>query len=119
ATPPIALSLEGAWEVLGDPTRLPGEIGKLAPMERRVLEGIEREGGEVDTEELLELEKEPLRLRTATGATPSRRGVGFSLERRALLIPIHPNRHVVPTEVGAIVGAAQQAERKAQRDQVR
>ena len=27
---------------------------------------------------------------------PSRRGVGFSLERRALLIPVHPNRHVVP-----------------------
>jgi len=119
ATPPIALSLEGAWEVLGIPERLAEEIGKLAPMERRVLEGIERDGGEVDTEELLELEREPLRLRTATGATPSRRGVGFSLERRGLLIPVHPNRHVVPAEVAAIIGAAGEADRQARREQVK
>jgi hypothetical protein len=119
ATPPIALSLESAWETLGDPTKLAEELEKLAPTERRVLEGIEREGGEVDTEELLELEREPLRLRTATGATPSRRGVGFSLERRGLLIPVHPNRHVVPAEVAAIVGAATEAARQARREQVK
>lgn len=119
ATPPIALSLETAWEVLGHPTSLAEEIEKLAPMERRVLEGVEREGGEVDTEELLELEREPLRLRSATGATPSRRGVGFSLERRGLLIPVHPNRHVIPTEVSEIIGAAHHAEREARREQVR
>jgi hypothetical protein len=119
ATPPIALSLETAWEVLGDPEKLAEQIDKLAPTERRVLEGIEREGGEVDTEELLELEREPLRLRTATGATPSRRGVGFSLERRGLLIPVHPNRHVVPAEVAAIIGAAGEAARQARREQVK
>ena len=119
ATPPIALSLEAAWEVLGDPQKLAAEIEKLSPTERRVLEAVEREGGEADTEELLELEREPLRLRTATGATPSRRGVGFSLERRGLLVPVHPNRHIVPTEVGAIIGKARQAEREARREQVR
>jgi hypothetical protein len=119
ATPPIALGLEGAWEVLSDPDKLAEEIGKLTPMERRVLEGIERDGGEVDTEELLELEREPLRLRTATGATPSRRGVGFSLERRGLLIPVHPNRHVVPAEVASIIGAASEADRQARREQVK
>jgi hypothetical protein len=119
ATPPIALSLEVAWDVLGDPSRLADEIAKLSPAERRVLEGVEADGGEVDTEELLELEREPLRLRTATGATPSRRGVGFSLERRALLIPVHPNRHVVPTEVSAIIGAAHQSQRAARREEVR
>jgi hypothetical protein len=119
ATPPIALSLESAWEVLGDAERLEEEIGKLSPTERRVLEGVEELGGEVDTEELLELEREPLRLRTASGATPSRRGVGFSLERRGLLIPVHPNRHVVPTEVGRIIGATRNAEREARREQVR
>lgn len=119
ATPPIALSLEIAWEVLGDPGKLTVEIERLSPMERRVLEGIERGGGEVDTEELLELEREPLRLRTATGATPSRRGVGFSLERRGLLIPVHPNRHVVPTEVSAIIGASTEADRQARREQVK
>jgi hypothetical protein len=119
ATPPVALSLEAAWEVLGDPTKLAEEIEKLSATERRVLEAVEREGGEADTEELLELEREPLRLRTATGATPSRRGVGFSLERRGLLVPVHPNRHIVPTEVGAIIGKARQDEREARRAQVR
>ncbi|OJY29258.1 MAG: hypothetical protein BGO98_43555 [Myxococcales bacterium 68-20] len=119
ATPPIALSLETGWETLGDPSSLAEEIEKLSATERRVLEGVEELGGEVDTEELLELEREPLRLRTASGATPSRRGVGFSLERRGLLIPVHPNRHVVPTEVGRIIGATRNAEREARREQVK
>ncbi|HEY4014764.1 MAG TPA: hypothetical protein VGM06_15580 [Polyangiaceae bacterium] len=119
ATPPIALSLEPAWDALGNPQRLSEEIAKLSPTERRVLDGVEEDGGEVDTEELLELEREPLRLRTATGATPSRRGVGFSLERRALLIPVHPNRHVVPTEVSAIISAAHHTERSTHRAEVR
>ncbi len=119
ATPPIALSLEAAWDVLGSQQRLTEEIAKLSATERRVLEGVEEEGGEVDTEELLELEREPLRLRTATGATPSRRGVGFSLERRALLMPVHPNRHVIPTEVSAIIGAASHSQRAQRRDAVR
>lgn len=119
ATPPIALSLETGWETLGDPAKLAEEIDKLSTTERRVLEGVEELGGEVDTEELLELEREPLRLRTASGATPSRRGVGFSLERRGLLIPVHPNRHVVPTEVARIIGATRNAEREARREQVK
>ncbi|MEO6573036.1 MAG: hypothetical protein ABIP89_04300, partial [Polyangiaceae bacterium] len=119
ATPPIALSLELAWEVLSDPVKLAEEIERLAPSERRVLDGVEADGGEVDTEELLELEREPLRLRTASGATPSRRGVGVSLERRGLLIPVHPNRHIVPTEVAVIVGAARRAESSARRSQVK
>jgi hypothetical protein len=119
ATPPITLSLEAGWEILSDPQRLEAEIEKLSPTERRVLEGVVELGGEVDTEELLELEREPLRLRTASGATPSRRGVGFSLERRGLLIPVHPNRHVVPTEVARIIGASKQQARDARREQVR
>jgi hypothetical protein len=119
ATPPIALSLEAAWEILADPATLAEEIAKLSPTERRVLEGVEEDGGEVDTEELLELEREPLRLRTATGATPSRRGIGFSLERRGMLVPVHPNRHVVPTEVSAIIGATRHNQRVARREEVR
>lgn len=119
AAPPVSLALEAAWEVLGDPPRLEAEIRKLAATERRVLEGVERAGGEVDTEELLELEREPLRLRTASGATPSRRGVGFSLERRGLLVPVHPNRHIVPTEVARIIGADRHAAREERRAQVR
>ena len=119
ATPPIALSLEAAWDTLGDPVALEAEIEKLSATERRVLEGVEELGGEVDTEELLELEREPLRLRSASGATPSRRGVGFSLERRGLLVPVHPNRHVVPTEVGLIIGKEKSVERETRRATVK
>lgn len=119
ATPPISLSLESAWEVLSDLPTLAAEIEKLAPSERRVLEKVELEGGEVDTEELLELEREPMRLRTATGVTPSRRGVGSALERRGFLLPMHPNRHVVPTEVSLVIGAARRADRSKRREQVK
>jgi hypothetical protein len=119
ANPPLALSLEPAWEVVSDPERLAREVEELAPLERKLLSAVEHVGGEVDTEELLDLEREPLRLRGAMGATPSRRGVGFALERRAFLVPVHPNRHVIPTEVGAVVGAHRRAEREAQRQQIR
>lgn len=118
-TPPIALSLEAAWEVLGDRIALEAQLADLPPSERRVLDAIEREGGEVDTEELLELEREPLRLRTASGATPSRRGVGIALERRGFLVPVHPNRHVIPTEVAQIIGARRIAERARKRESAR
>ena len=118
ATPPIALALEAAWDFLTNPTGLAAELEKLAPSERRVLEKVEQDGGEVDTVELLELEREPMRLRTATGVTPSRRGVGAALERRAFLIPVHPNRHVVPTEVSKVIGASRRAERTRRREQM-
>ncbi|MEO8901873.1 MAG: hypothetical protein ABI488_08405 [Polyangiaceae bacterium] len=119
ATPPVALCLEPAWEVFADAKRLAREVEELAPLERKLLNAIERVGGEVDTEELLDLEREPMRLRGATGATPSRRGVGFALERRGFLIPVHPNRHVIPSEVVAIVGTQRRVEREAQRREIR
>ncbi len=119
ATPPVALCLEPAWEVFADAKRLAREVEELAPLERKLLNAIEKVGGEVDTEELLDLEREPMRLRGATGATPSRRGVGFALERRGFLIPVHPNRHVIPSEVVAIVGTQRRVEREAQRREIR
>jgi len=119
ATPPVALCLEPAWEVFADHKRLEREVEELAPLERKLLNAIEKVGGEVDTEELLDLEREPMRLRGATGATPSRRGVGFALERRGFLIPVHPNRHVIPSEVVAIVGTQRRVERELQRREIR
>src|SRR5690606_19850650 len=95
ATPPLALSLETAWQRLPGPAGLRDGMAKRAAPERRLLEAIEGRGGEVETQELLDLEREPMRLRGATGITASRRGLGFALERRALLVPVHPNRHVV------------------------
>lgn len=119
ATPPIALSLEAAWEIISDKERLADEIGKLAPVERRLLESIESVGGEVETQELLDLEREPMRLRGASGVTASRRGAGFALERRAFLVPIHPNRHVIPTEIALVVGADRNAQRQERRAEIR
>jgi hypothetical protein len=119
ATPPLALALEPAWEVLSDSARLSAELEQLAPLERKLLHAIEEVGGEVETEELLELEREPMRLRGATGATPSRRGVGFALERRGFLIPVHPNRHVIPTEIARLVGAERRKDREQQRKRIR
>ena len=42
ANPPIALSLEPAWEQLSEPERLREEIEKVPPVERRLLESIVR-----------------------------------------------------------------------------
>lgn len=117
--PPLALALEEAWMVFADPQRLSDELSNLPPQERKLLHAVEEVGGEVDTEELLEMEREPVRLRGATGATPSRRGVGFALERRGFLIPVHPNRHVIPTEVARLVGAERLEERESLRRQIR
>ncbi len=119
ATPPLSLALEPAWQILTDPARLARELQELAPLERKLLHAIEEVGGEVETDELLELEREPMRLRGATGATPSRRGVGFALERRGFLIPVHPNRHIIPSEVARLVGAERRADREQQRRQIR
>ncbi len=119
ATPPMALALEPAWEVLTNAPRLAKELEELAPLERKLLAAVDTVGGEVETDELLDLEREPLRLRGATGATPSRRGVGFALERRGYLVPIHPNRHIIPSEVATIVGAARRAERETQRHEIK
>ncbi len=117
--PPISLALEEAWAVLTQPERLSEELSSLPPQERKLLHSVEEVGGEVDTEELLEMEREPVRLRGASGATPSRRGVGFALERRGFLIPVHPNRHVIPTEVTRLVGAERLSEREALRAKIR
>ena len=119
ATPPIALALEAAWETIMDPTALRGEIERLPLAERRLLEAIESGGGEVETPELLDLEREPMRLRSAKGVSASRRGAGFALERRALLIPIHPNRHIVPSEVAELVGSERKRSSESRRSNIR
>ena len=119
ALPPLVLALELAWDALNTPEGIAREVAALPVAERRLLVAVEHVGGEVDTEDLLDLEREPLRLHHATGAAPSRRGVGFSLERRGMLIPVHPNRHVVPTEVAAVVGASDATVRERKRSQIR
>lgn len=115
ATRPLSLSLEQAFDALCNPAHVTSELRDLSPTERRVLEQIEELGGEVDTAELLDLEREPMRLRTGTGQSLARRGISYSLERRGFLIPLHPNRHVIPREVATQIGAGRHDQRTAQR----
>jgi hypothetical protein len=118
ATRPLSLSLQPAFVALTDPARIAEELQRLSPTERRVLTQVEEQGGEVDTAELLDLEREPLRLRNGTGQSLARRGVSYSLERRGFLIPLHPNRHVIPREVAVLVGAGRHEQRAAQRSAI-
>jgi hypothetical protein len=119
STPPIALSLEPAWEVLGDPAALRCQIARVSHQERRLLEQLEQVGGEVDTQELMDLEREPMRVRGSYGVAAGRRGAAFSLEKRGLLYPVHPNRYLVPTEVAAIIGASGREAREEHRASIR
>jgi hypothetical protein len=119
ATPPIALSLEPAWEVLGDAAALRSEIERIAHQERRLLDQIEQVGGEVDSSELMDLEREPMRVRGAYGVAAGRRGAAFSLEKRGFLFPLHPNRYVIPTEVAAVIGDERRRQREERREQIR
>ncbi len=119
STPPIALSLESAWEVLGDANALRAELDRVSHQERRLLDQIEQVGGEVDTQELMDMEREPMRVRGVYGVAAGRRGAAFSLEKRGLLFPLHPNRYALPTEVAAIIGAERRREREQRRDQIR
>jgi hypothetical protein len=119
STPPIALSLEPAWEVLGNPAALRAEVERVSHQERRLLDALEQVGGEVDTQELMDLERQPMRVRGAYGVAAGRRGAAFSLEKRGLLFPMHPNRYVIPTEVAAIIGAERRAQREQSRNEIR
>ncbi len=119
STPPIALSLEPAWEVLGDREGLRAEVARVSHPERRLLDQLEQVGGEVDTQELMDLEREPMRVRGAYGVAAGRRGAAFSLEKRGLLFPLHPNRYVIPTEVAAIIGAERRKQRDQRREEIR
>lgn len=119
ATHPIRISLEPAWRALTDPDAVREGLFELAPAERDLLGKIERLGGEVTTEELLDLEREPMRLRTATGVSQARRGIGFSLERRGFLVPVHPDRHIVPSEVLRVVGERHRRQREDERAAIR
>jgi hypothetical protein len=112
---PIALALEVAWRHLTDPARVRAAFQELPANERAVLLAVEALGGEVDTEELLDLERDPLRMRAATGTPQTRRGVGYALERRGFLIPLHPNRHVIPAHIAGIIGEHRLEAREAKR----
>lgn len=116
AVGPAVLELEVVWQALADDAILRSAIANLHPSERDLLLGIEERGGEVDTSELLDLEREPVRF--VTGQPRVRRGPGFALERRGFLVPLRPERHVIPTEIAQIVGEKRAERRREARERV-
>jgi hypothetical protein len=100
---PWPIAFEAAFRTLMQPTRVRALMSDLGERERQLLSLIAQYGGEVTTQELLEMERQPLRLETASGASQVRSGAGYELERRGLLLPAKPNRHLVPTEVLEVV----------------
>lgn len=103
AVSPWPLALERAFAVLSSRADVRALIKELPDREQRLLREICRLGGEVEAAELLDLEREPLRVQRAGVAVHSRRGSSFELERRGLLLPWASVRHVVPAEVQAVV----------------
>lgn len=119
AVAPWTLGLELVYEILSEPVRLQAEVRGLGDSEGRLLREICRLGGEIESIELLDLEREPLRLSGAWGVSASRRGVSFELERRAFLLPIGSNRYAVAAEVHALVVATERGRASAEQQRLR
>jgi hypothetical protein len=108
-----ALAVQEVWEVLSGAGFIEKMVQELPSAEARLLDAIERVGGEVTTEELLALDQAPGLYRTQSGIAVPKRGAPYMLQRRGLLFQLGVERFVVPTEVARIVGAPRQTERAA------
>jgi hypothetical protein len=100
---PWLLALEPAYQALSDPRQIQRLVDELEPAAVDLLQHVARQGGEIATDELLDLERQPMRLHQGGNVARIRRGLGYELERRALLLPVPPNRHLVPSEVMAVL----------------
>lgn len=108
-----AMALQECWEILSTAGWLESQVKELPGAEARLLDAIERVGGEVNTEELLALDQAPGLYRTQSGIAVPKRGAPYMLQRRGLLFQLGVERFVVPSEVARIVGAPRLAERAA------
>jgi hypothetical protein len=106
-----ALALQEVWEALSIAGWIEKQVAELPGAESRLLDAIERVGGEVNTEELLALDQAPGLYRTQSGIAVPKRGAPYMLQRRSLLFQLGVERFVVPTEVARIVGLPRQSER--------
>ena len=113
------LALQEVWEVLTMPGEIAARVAQLPPAEARLLDAIERAGGEVTTNELLALDQTPGLYRTAAGVAIPKRGAPYMLQRRGLLYQLGVERFVLATEVAAVVGAQRAVERAERRAQLR
>lgn len=97
---------------LESPAGIDAIVSGLAPKQRRLLEAIEARGGQLETDELLELERSPIRV--SSPALPTR-SASHHLSVRGLLLPRSRGLWVVPSEVAAHVGAPRRAVERAER----
>ncbi len=112
------LALQEVWEALATPGYLARSVAELPAAEARLLDALERVGGEVTTEELLALDQAPGLYRTQSGIAVPKRGAPYMLQRRGLLFQLGVERFVVPTEVSRIVGGPRQQERAWKRESI-
>jgi hypothetical protein len=112
---PAPLWMGGVLETLESPAGIDGLLAGLSPKQRRFLEAIEARGGQLETDELLELERSPIRVALEGGTALPTRSASYHLHVRGLLLPRTRGLWTVPTEVAAHVGAARRAVEQAER----
>lgn len=112
---PAPLWLGEVLEALESPGGIDALLATLSPMQRRLLEAVEARGGQLETDELLELERSPIRLTLEGGSALPTRSASFQLHARGLLLPRSRGLWTVPTEVAEHVGAARRAVERAER----
>jgi hypothetical protein len=100
---PWPMLLETVLERLEDADWVRLEIASLSDAERGLLRAIDALGGEVNGEEVLELEREPVRIAHGGSVQVPRRSAVFGLARRGLVLT-RPEGWVIPDEVERVVG---------------
>lgn len=100
---PWPMLLETVLERLEDADWVRLEIASLSESERALLWAIDALGGEVNGEEVLELEREPVRIAHGGSVQVPRRSAIFALARRGLVLA-RAEGWVVPDEVERVAG---------------
>ncbi len=106
---PPALWLGVLLETLESSSGIDELVRGLSPKQKRLLEAIEARGGQLETDELLELEQSPIRLALAGGTALPTRSASYALFVRGLLLPRARGLWTIPAEVAEHVGAARRA----------
>jgi hypothetical protein len=105
---PWPMLLETVLERLEDPPWIKQELSTLSEAERALLLAIDALGGEVTGPEVLELEREPVRIAQGGSLTVPRRSAIYALARRGLVLT-RTRGWVVPDEVERVVGSQRRA----------
>jgi hypothetical protein len=100
---PWPMLLETVLERLEDPSWVRIELAKLSDGEQQLLAAIDGVGGEVSSEEVLELSREPVRIAHGGNVQVPRRSAIFALARRGLVLA-RAEGWIIPDEIERVVG---------------